>query len=313
MLASAERGASRHRRRPRFLSRAVHRSVVLVCAATVGAPTVGLAQIRASERATITQVSDGTALTLNYSRPRVRGRTNIFGEVVHLGETWTPGANWATTLEVSRDVTLDGHPVKRGKYSMWFVVNEKAWTVILDPRFQLYHEERPDSTADQIRWTVQPKPAPFTEVLTWSFPEVRPDGTVLQFLWASTQVAINVTVKPSHPIAIARNEAEPFLGRYEWRWSDSGTEVAGVIELYYEEGEIRQRHTPFPEWYPRLQGQPMVRINDEWFIAAIRRDGKIWEMVADMIYEFDVVNGKAAGFSLRDDKDILLGSGKRLP
>jgi hypothetical protein len=57
----------------------------------------------------------------------------------------------------------------------------------------------------------------------------------------------------------------------------------------------------------------MVRINDEWFIAAIRRDGKIWEMVADMIYEFDVVNGKAAGFSLRDDKDILLGSGKRLP
>jgi len=61
------------------------------------------------------------------------------------------------------------------------------------------------------------------------------------------------------------------------------------VELYYEGGMLRQRHTPFPQWYPLVQDQPMVRILDTWFIAAIVRDGNVWEMVSDMVYEFDGV------------------------
>lgn len=75
---------------------------------------------------------------------------------------------------------------------------------------------------------------------------------------------------------------------------------------------LRQRHTPFPEWYPLLQGQPMVRILNSWFIAAIVRDGKVWEMVNDMVYEFKVVDGRAVSFEIRDDRDHLIGAGKRV-
>jgi hypothetical protein len=270
------------------------------------------AQIRASERAVVTQTADGTVLSINYSRPRARGRADVFGKVVHPNEVWTPGANWATTLEVNRDVMLDGHAVPKGKYSVWFVIGARDWTVILDPRHERYHEERPDSIPAQVRWTVTPQESAFREVLTWSFPEVRPDGTQLLFEWADKRVAIDATVRPSHPLPIARADAEPFIGTYEWKWADSGTEVSGTVELYYEGGMLRQRHAPFPQWYPLLQDQPMVRILNTWFIAAIVRDGKVWEMVSDMVYEFDVVNGKATGFQLRDDRDHLLGSGKRV-
>lgn len=278
---------------------------------SLGIPANARAQVRASERATIAQTSDGTTLTIDYSRPRARGRTQLFGKTVTWGEVWTPGANWATTLDVSRDVSLDGHAVPKGKYSVWFIVQPDAWTLVLDPRPRRYHTEHPDSIAGQLRWKVQPADGPFAEILTWSFPEVRPDGAQLLFEWGPKRVTLNATVRPSHPIAIARADAEPFLGTYEWRWADEPNAPPSTMELYYEDGEIRQRYTPFPDWYPLLQGQPMVRINDTWFIPAIRRDGKIWEMVADQIYEFELKNGRAVSFEMYSDKDDKLGSGRR--
>ena len=85
-------------------------------------PADGRAQTRMSERATLSQMVSGAVIGLDYGRPQARGRIP-FGErgqaVVRWGEVWTPGANWATTLELSRDATIEGTPVRKGKYSMW--------------------------------------------------------------------------------------------------------------------------------------------------------------------------------------------------
>src|SRR5512147_2293691 len=76
------------------------------------------AQIRASELQTIAQTVDGTTIKLTYSRPRLRGRSNVWGtRIVNWGEVWTPGANDATLLETDRDLTMGGVPVPKGKYS----------------------------------------------------------------------------------------------------------------------------------------------------------------------------------------------------
>src|SRR5919108_5875986 len=40
---------------------------------------------------------DGKTITVNYSRPKVRGR-KIYGELVPYGEVWRAGANEATSL-----------------------------------------------------------------------------------------------------------------------------------------------------------------------------------------------------------------------
>lgn len=299
------------RLRPLVTPRGLH-ACGLVASLSLALASPASAQIRASERAVVTQTTDGTVLSINYSRPRARGRTDVFGKVVHPNEVWTPGANWATTLEVNRDVTLDGHAVPKGKYSVWFVIGAVDWTLVLDPDFERYHMEPPDSSAKQLRWTVTPQVSPFHEILTWSFPEVRPDGTQLLFEWANKRVVIDATVRPSHPLPIARADAEPFIGTYEWKWADDSAATVSTMELYYEGGMLRQRHAPFPDWYPLVQNQPMVRILNSWFITAIVREGKVWEMVSDMVYEFEVVNGKAVGFAIRDDRDHLLGSGKRV-
>ena len=129
------------------------------------------AQMRASERGSVSQTIDGTVITIDYSRPQVRGRDSLFGGVEHWGAVWTPGANWATTLEVNRPLTLDGHPLAPGKYSLWLVIQPEEWTMVIDPRHRMYHVPYPDSTADQIRYQVKPGTGPFNEMLTFTVRE----------------------------------------------------------------------------------------------------------------------------------------------
>src|SRR5258705_10053514 len=92
----------------------------------VGLPSVtgplghsATAQIRASERGSLSQTVDGTIITVNYGRAQARGRDSLFGKVVTRDEIWTPGANASTTFDVSRDVTVGGKPLPAGEYSMW--------------------------------------------------------------------------------------------------------------------------------------------------------------------------------------------------
>src|SRR5215210_5897194 len=86
------------------------------------APTIACAQIRASEHFTLTQRVSSTTITLEGDRPVARGRT-LFGDgaVVKWGEVWTPGANWATTIEVDRNVRVGAASLPKGRYSVWLI------------------------------------------------------------------------------------------------------------------------------------------------------------------------------------------------
>src|SRR5215203_2936989 len=50
-----------------------------------------------------------------YNRPYKKGR-EIFGSLVPYGKVWRTGANEATTLETSKDLSFKGKTLKKGKY-----------------------------------------------------------------------------------------------------------------------------------------------------------------------------------------------------
>lgn len=108
----------------------------------IAIPQPAHAQVRASERGSVSQIVDGTVIEVSYGRPRLRGRT-AFGGIVHWGEMWTPGANWASTLRVTRDVRLNDQPVPAGSYSLWIVPTQDQWTLYLHQAPKLYHLQRP--------------------------------------------------------------------------------------------------------------------------------------------------------------------------
>ena len=118
-------------------------------------PTAARAQALASPFATVSQKVDSTTITVEYYRPSARGR-QIFGGIVRWGQQWTPGANWATTLEVNRPVKLEGHVLPAGKYSLWFtpVPRPQQWTVVLSRTARRFHVVRPSASDDQLRLTI---------------------------------------------------------------------------------------------------------------------------------------------------------------
>src|SRR5512138_2714895 len=89
------------------------------------------AQGMASEKGAVSQTIDGTTITIEYYRPVAHGRTP-FPDVVHWGRFWTPGANWATTLDVDRPIHLNGNAIPKGKYSVWMIPGADEWTVVLN-------------------------------------------------------------------------------------------------------------------------------------------------------------------------------------
>jgi hypothetical protein len=170
----------------------------LIATASAMAGRAASAQVKPSEHGMVAQTVDGTTITIEYDRPVARGRDSLFGKVVKLDQLWTPGANWATTIEVSKNVQLDGHTVPDGKYSLWMIPRATDdWTVVLSRSARRFHTQRPDSSDDLLRYTVRPEHGPHAEVLTWSFPMVTSEGTTLQFQWGTTMIPLRITVQPT--------------------------------------------------------------------------------------------------------------------
>lgn len=66
-----------------------------------------------------------TDVKIQYGSPAVRNRV-IWGDLLPYGEVWRTGANEATFVDFSQDVTVEGKPLKAGKYSLFTILRSKA-------------------------------------------------------------------------------------------------------------------------------------------------------------------------------------------
>lgn len=70
-----------------------------------------------------------TDVTIEYSRPAMRGRT-IFGDLVPYGNVWRTGANARTKVTFSNDVTVGDKTLKAGSYAILTIPQATKWEVI---------------------------------------------------------------------------------------------------------------------------------------------------------------------------------------
>ncbi|NOT07852.1 MAG: DUF2911 domain-containing protein [Gemmatimonadales bacterium] len=283
----------------------------LTLLAVVGLAPALRAQVRASEPASVSQTVDGTKITIEYSRPRARGR-ELFGKVVYWGEVWTPGANMATTIDVSKDVTLNGTAVPKGKYSVWIVVRQSGdWTFVLDPRASLFHVAHPDSTAQQIRFPIRPGEVPFTESLTWSFQNLRVDGVTLAMDWGKVRTSVDLAVTPSYNLKVGEEHARPLVGTYDLTWLSQGAKSkTATLVIVYENGRIRGEWTPVP--YPEWEGFYLIAAaSGEYFFPAFTINGQLADLERSIAFYFTMEGGKAVAVRMQDGSGAGMATGKR--
>src|SRR5713101_4796665 len=86
--------------------------------------------IKLSQHGTVTQQVANTTITVDYNRPVARGR-DLFGVLVPYDRVWCPGADECTTITLSTDVTLEGHALPKGTYTLWAKPGEATWSMIV--------------------------------------------------------------------------------------------------------------------------------------------------------------------------------------
>ncbi len=153
----------------------------------------GAREPKASQSATLSQDVGPLHVALAYDRPVARGR-RLFGGLVPWGQVWMPGANWATTVDFSRDVRVQGQRLSAGKYSLWTIPGETAWTVIFSRRAHAFHTTYP-AGQDALRVLARPTPGSHMETLAFYFPVVGPDSAILELHWGETIVPLTIRVR----------------------------------------------------------------------------------------------------------------------
>lgn len=71
-----------------------------------------------------------TDISIVYSRPSMRGRV-IFGDLVPYNKLWRTGANRNTTIEFSKDVSINNKKIKKGKYAIFTIPSPNQWKFLL--------------------------------------------------------------------------------------------------------------------------------------------------------------------------------------
>ena len=133
-------------------------------------------------------------ITLNYSRPNVKDRA-IFGDLVPYNQVWRTGANGATSITFTDDVSFGGKPVKAGTYAIFSIPTQSEWTVILSKNAQQWGSYTYNQADDVARVTVKPTAlAQKVESFTMAFANVSAGALDLVLSWDKTQVSVPLSV-----------------------------------------------------------------------------------------------------------------------
>lgn len=149
-------------------------------------------EARVSPNAAVSQTIGTTEVRLTYGRPQVKGRT-IFGDLVSYGEVWRTGANEATTISFSSDVTVEGEPLSAGTYSLYTIPGQDSWTIIFNNVANQWGTNY-DESKDALRVEVTPESASQREMMTFFFEEVTNTSGTCVLHWADVQVPFEIQV-----------------------------------------------------------------------------------------------------------------------
>lgn len=140
-------------------------------------------------------IIDDCYVKVIYGRPSVRER-DIFGSLVPFGEVWRTGANEATEITTTGDITFGGNRLPAGTYSMFTIPGEESWTIILNEQLgqwgsYTYSQER---DVFRIQANVQ-KTHEKTEMFTILLESNTNSTGTMTMEWEHTRIVVPIALK----------------------------------------------------------------------------------------------------------------------
>ena len=161
-----------------------------------------------SPNAMVEQVVGLTTVTVEYSRPSMRGRT-IFGDLVPYDKLWRTGANENTVIEFSDKVTILGNEIDKGRYAIYTKPMESQWKVYFYTKTDNWgtpQEWEEDKIAAQVSVDVQ-KIDRTQESFRISFDNLSANKGHLEMVWENTMVEIPIEVPTDKAVMASIDKA----------------------------------------------------------------------------------------------------------
>jgi len=156
---------------------------------------------------------DGKWVVIDYGRPLLRGRKDIFGSGADYGKmvsanapVWRAGANETTRLTTQVPLTIGGKTIQPGVYNVFVDLKPDNWTLVLsnqpvqeqyDPKdkvrlFGAYNYD-PKFEVARVPMNVRSIDAS-VEQFTIAFIDATSSGATLAMWWADTMATVDFTV-----------------------------------------------------------------------------------------------------------------------
>lgn len=247
-----------------------------------------------SPSASMEQVVGLTDVSLEYSRPAMRGRT-IMGGLVPYGKVWRTGANARTKITFGDDVKVGDTTLKAGTYAIFTIPQADKWEVI----FYTDHAgggapQELDETKVAARVMADVVPMPMDiESFTISFDDLTADSATIGFMWERTYVGVEFEVPTDEKTmaSIERTMAGPGANDYYASavyYLESGKDLSKAKEwmdkgIAMAKAANKDGNEPF--WMVRQKSLLHAKMGDKkGAIAAAKRSLELAEKAGNMDY-----------------------------
>ena len=206
-------------------------------------PSGGNYKASVSERIGITDV------TIDYSRPGVKGREGqIWGKLIPVGyidqgfgnskqAPWRAGANENTIISFSNDVKIDGHELPAGKYGFFIAYDPNECTLIFSKNSSSWGSFYYDAKEDVLQVKVKPIALDKSvERLKYEFIDQTENSAVVALQWEKLMIPFKVEVDyAKSQVESFRKELRSNKG-FNWEAWDQAAQWCVLHNTNLEEG-----------------------------------------------------------------------------
>lgn len=234
---------------------------VLICTISLEAQVM---TPQPSPAAKLIQIVGLTEVTIEYSRPSMKGR-DIMGALVPYGELWRTGANRNTVITFGDAVTFGDQELAAGSYAIYTRPGKALWEVF----FYTDTDNRGTPSewdANKVAATVEVEPTNGNDIETFSFwiSNLHNNGATLNMGWSDTRIALPFGVPT---VAKASASIEKTLAN-----DPKHRDYYSAAVYYLQEGQDLQQAKSWiakaiegkddAYWYYRQQSLILAALND---------------------------------------------------
>lgn len=193
------------------------------------------------------------SVELNYSRPSAKGR-KIMGDLVPFGQVWRTGANNATIITFTDEVTISGKKIPAGKYGLLTIPDKDKWTIIITKQQDVTSPAQYKAENDVARAEVKPVTTQHPiETFTMQFADVKPTSIALQMMWENTAVSLPISTEIDSKIMaqidnIMKNDNRPYFNAAMY-YMDNKKDLNQALAWF--DKAVEQNPTAYWAWHQR--------------------------------------------------------------